>query len=149
MDGIKEPNAFSLPRYQELPDIGLYMDQVIVLADRYLSPLFGGDSPVLTASMVNNYVKQKLLAPPCKKRYSREHVARLLVICVLKQVLSIPEIAHLLEEIFCEEVFSDRYDAWCEMQERVFAEIAQADCTPDHLAAVSVAGKCLFQKMNR
>lgn len=139
--------SYTLPRYNELPDIGLYMDQVIVLADRFLTPIFGGE-PVLTASMVNNYVKQKLLAPPCKKRYSREHVARLLVICVLKQVLSIPEISHLMTVMFTGVDFPEAYDEWCCMQEHAFQELSRAHCSPAKLAAISVAGKSLFQNLS-
>ncbi len=47
--------------------------------------------------MVNNYVKQGLLPPTVKKRYSREHVARLIEICIAKQVHSITEISRLLD----------------------------------------------------
>lgn len=57
-----------LPQWEELPDIDLYMDQVLNLVDRYLSPI--GVKPV-TAAMINNYVKLNLIPKPIGKRYSR------------------------------------------------------------------------------
>lgn len=89
--------AFHCPRFSELPNIELYMDQVISLVDTYLS-VFGdseSDKPI-TSTMVNNYVKQKVVAPPQNKKYTREQVACLFFICVVKQVLSISEIGYLL-----------------------------------------------------
>ena len=146
MEEHSNPAVFSLPRYEQLPDIGLYMDQVIALTDRSLESLFGQDASVLTASMVNNYVKQRLLLPPVKKRYSRKHVACLIVICTLKQVLSIPEISVLLNELLADDDFAQRYNEWCALQEQAFAELAGANRSRAHLAAISVAGKRLFQK---
>lgn len=82
-----------LPRWHELPDIDLYMDQVITLVEKYLSPLITTEKhTLLTSSMVNNYVKQGLIPAPKKKRYNQKHLAFLIAITLLKQVLTIPEI---------------------------------------------------------
>jgi hypothetical protein len=78
-----------LPQWEELPDIDLYMDQVLSLIDRYLSPI--GVKPV-TAAMINNYVKLKLIPKPIGKRYSRMHVAYIFAIAVLKDVFEISQI---------------------------------------------------------
>ena len=72
--------AFRMPRYRELPDIGLRLEQVTRYASRYVP------SPV-TGSMVSNYVKQKLVPAPQKKLYTAEHLARLLFIAVVKPVV--------------------------------------------------------------
>lgn len=57
-----------LPRWEELPELELYMDQVITLVDRYLSPLMEDEKhQLLSSAMVNNYVKHKLVPPPVKK----------------------------------------------------------------------------------
>lgn len=83
----------ALPRWDELPDIELYMDQVINLVSKYLGPILSHqDQPMLTKSMVNNYVKLGLIPAPVKKKYSRVHLAFLIAITLLKQVLTIPEI---------------------------------------------------------
>ena len=83
-----------LPEWALLPNIGLYMDQVITLTERAL----GGVLPEgeITRSMVNNYVKSGLLRRPTRKKYDRAHLAALLEIAVLKQSLSMEEIAQML-----------------------------------------------------
>ena len=82
-----------LPRWHELPDIELYMDQVITLIEKYLSPLITLEKhTLLTSSMVNNYVKHGLIPAPVKKRYNQKHLAFLIAITLLKQVLTLPEI---------------------------------------------------------
>ena len=80
--------SFHLPTWEELPDLELYMDQVVSLVIRYvnLQPHSALKDSILTASAVNNYVRLKLIPPPVKKRYSRIHLAYLIVICCLKGV---------------------------------------------------------------
>ena len=83
---------------ESLPELELYMDQVVVLVGRYLSfpPQAEGDDKLITASIVNNYVRMKIMPAPVKKKYSRVHLAYLLVICSLKQCLSIASIQKLM-----------------------------------------------------
>lgn len=89
--------SFRLPRFNDLPDIPLYRDQVIGVVEQALSSLdAGSDGPWLTASMVNNYVKSRMLPAPVKKQYSRDHLARLIVICIFKQVIPMAAIQRLL-----------------------------------------------------
>lgn len=78
--------AARLPRWDELPDIELYMDQVIALMTKYMQGFAEGDK-LLTPSMVNNYVKMGIMPAPVKKKYSRSHLAHLIIICVMKQVI--------------------------------------------------------------
>ena len=81
---------FHMPRYDEIPDIDLYMDQLLAYIEKILAPLFEHtNEKILTTSMVNNYVKQGVLPPTVKKRYSREHVIILIEICLAKQIYSI------------------------------------------------------------
>ena len=75
---------FRLPRYAQIPDIGLYLEQVVRYINARLAPL---GEPELTGSMVSNYVKQKLVPAPQKKLYTAEHLARLLFIAVVKPVV--------------------------------------------------------------
>ena len=89
---------FHMPRYDEIPDIDLYMDQLLAYIDKVLSPLiFPNTEKILTTSMVNNYVKQGILPPTVKKRYSRKHVIILIEICLAKQIYSIQEIGKLID----------------------------------------------------
>ena len=77
--------AFHLPRYQEIPDVGLYLEQAAKYISGAVSPL--GDM-ALTGSMISNYVKKGLIASPVKKQYSRDQIAYLIFIAVCKIVLS-------------------------------------------------------------
>lgn len=70
------------------------MDQVITLMDRTFSPALPKGE--MTKSMVNNYVKVGLIPRPVGKKYDREHLAMLLMICVLKQALSMESISQIL-----------------------------------------------------
>lgn len=85
-----------LPTWQELPSIPLYMDQVLLYLGEVLAFFETDGMPLLTSSMVNNYVKAGVLPHPEKKKYSRAHLGALLMICMLKPVLSLKEIARLL-----------------------------------------------------
>ena len=88
---------FHMPRYDEIPDIDLYMDQLLVYIDKVLAPLSVNEQEkALTTSMVNNYVKQGILPATVKKRYSRDHVVILIEICLAKQLYSIGEIGKLI-----------------------------------------------------
>lgn len=92
-------SQFDLPDWDSLPQLDLYMDQVILLLTRYLSPLERyGEEKAITASIINNYVRMKVMPPPVKKRYSRVHLAYLVIICTLKQSLSISCIQRMLPE---------------------------------------------------
>lgn len=88
---------FSLPSWSALPEIELYMDQVVSIVEKALSPLPEGEGKAVTPAMINNYVKQKALRPPEKKRYGRGHVSALLILCTLKRVLTVSEIKSLHE----------------------------------------------------
>ena len=82
-----------LPAYDQIPNVGLYLEQVTKFLNEYLEPL---GCPPITGSMISNYVKKGLVKNPVKKQYDREHIARLLEIAVCKTVLSLEEIEQLL-----------------------------------------------------
>lgn len=101
-----------IPSWQELPTIDLYMDQVIILLNRYLR-LFSAncvDGKFITPTMINNYVKLKIMPPPLKKKYGKIHLAYLIIICSLKQTLSMSTIQKIipptLSECEAEELYS-------------------------------------------
>lgn len=93
---IEQIRSFHLPRYDEIPSIELYMDQVLTFIDDSLTLIANPDEKILTSSMVNNYVKQKIIPLPSNKRYRKEHVASLIAVCLLKKVFSISSIHSLL-----------------------------------------------------
>ncbi len=84
----------------EVPNIDLYIEQVIQLLDRYLSSYKRTDEEkTLTKTMVNNYTKNGLLPPPEKKRYNRDHIILLLLVYYMKSVLSISDIQALVDPL--------------------------------------------------
>ena len=143
MNGYDFEN-FHCPRWEELPDLGLYMDQVLIVTEGALRPLFPHDPVILTSTMVNNYVKQQVLAPSEKKKYRREHLAALIAITVLKRVLSVAEIGCVLDRM---GGAPEGYDLFCAQLEcRLRGEPGVADCDPILAAAVdAVAGKLVFE----
>ena len=87
---LSEPvRLFHMPRYQEIPDVGLYLEQVTRYVNQSLSGC--GISPI-TASMVSNYVKQKIIPGPVKKAYSARSIAYLLFVACVKSVASMEDI---------------------------------------------------------
>ncbi len=85
-DKIAEPvGIFHLPKYEDIPDVGLYLEQTVKYINSYFEHFEGMN---LTASMVSNYVKKGLIASAVKKLYYREQIAYLIFIAVAKNVLS-------------------------------------------------------------
>ena len=96
---LNELNNFSFKRYEELPDIELYMDQVVTFLEKQIK-IFQNSSldKQITSSMINNYVKGEVVAAPISKKYNREHLAAIEEVISLKQVLSIAEVKQVLDE---------------------------------------------------
>lgn len=118
---MNRTDAFSYhcPRWDELPTLALYMDQVLIIIDEAARPLMREGEISATATMINNYVKIKLIAASEKKKYSRDHIARLIMVTLLKRVLSMTELDLLLR-------FEDTagvYDMFCESLERRLKEV--------------------------
>lgn len=114
---LAEIREFKHPELSNLPDIDLYMDQVITYLDRILKPYANDDSKVMTSSMINNYVKAKLIPAPNGKKYSRNHISYMLIIAALKQILSISDIEKLFytqrkkESFSIYNLFKETYDS--------------------------------------
>lgn len=92
---LEDIEKLKLPEFESYPDIELYMDQVISCLMK--SRISADDSEVLTAPMVNNYIKEELLPRANGKKYSREHIANLALIVRLKQILSVKDVKTLME----------------------------------------------------
>lgn len=116
---LKDIEKFHLPRWEELPNLDLYVDQVITLFDNHLSKYIENDSPnkensILTKTMINNYVKCGILKPPTNKKYNKENLATLFVICILKQVYSINDISNLIRLSIKTTSVDIAYNRFCE-----------------------------------
>lgn len=98
--------------WDQLPDFALYMDQVLSYMDRQVIRF--GDDDALTAAMVNNYTKSGLVPRAEGKKYSREHLAYLTAICILKRVMSARDMDLLLQEELRDRGRIDEgYTAFC------------------------------------
>ena len=85
---------FNLPAYEQIPDIGLYLEQTV----RYVNSFYTAFPDMqLTISMISNYVKKKLIASPVKKQYHREQIAQLLFIAAAKQSVSIDNLNLMMQ----------------------------------------------------
>ena len=85
---------------KDIPEIDLYMDQVIQIFEQKLSSSKRRENDkVLTKTMINNYAKAKLLMSIKNKKYSKEHLLLMSMIYDLKGSLSISDIKDLFDNI--------------------------------------------------
>ena len=105
-------SIFSYPKWEEIPNIDLYLDQVLLYVNQVCAPVSPDKDKGLTASMVNNYVKHGYLTKPDKKKYQRKQIARLIAITTLKSVFSIQEIAQTLNSLQTQASSDQLYDAF-------------------------------------
>lgn len=117
-------SGFTLPRYHQLPDFRLYVDQVIELVEGALLPLSSArDEKWITPTMIGNYVKQGVIPRPIGKRYTREHVAYLIFLCCSKQVLAIGEVQALVDVQKRTFPLETAYDYFCTEFEGVLEHV--------------------------
>lgn len=129
---------FHLPRCAELPELDFYMDQVISLMEKYLFLLsVDGSAKFITPAMINNYVKLGIIPPPRKKRYSKEHICYLFIICTLKSVIPIPSISQIIKAQTQSRSVFELYDIFCEAYENMLKE------------AVATSREILFEQPDR
>ena len=105
---------YKLPSWNDIPNIGLYMEQVIILLKEYLDylPPELKDEQIITAATINNYVRTKIMPEPVKKKYYRVHIAYLVMICTMKQILPIAVISHIIPMDIPEDDVEDIYNRY-------------------------------------
>ena len=112
--------GFSLPRYRELPSVGLYLDQTVQLVN---SCFRGFPGVELTPSMVSNYVKKGIIGHPVKKKYTREQLASLMYIAVSKTVLSMENIDALFQMQRAHCTAEEAYNYFCDEMENCLPKV--------------------------
>lgn len=120
-DQMKEKVAasvrgFRLPRYSEIPTVGLYLEQTTKYIAEYLDPLQEG---CISSSMISNYVKKRLIASPAKKQYNRDQIAYLFFIALAKNVLSLDNLSLFIE--LQKQTYTPQraYDYFCDELENI------------------------------
>ena len=97
---LSELDTYSGIPSLDIPDIDLYMDQVTTFFDKKLEAFKrDADDKILTKTMINNYIKARILPPPHNKKYSKQHMMLFAIVYQLKQTLSIQDIEYLLKSI--------------------------------------------------
>lgn len=111
---------YELPTWDNIPDFGLYMEQVVIYLRKELNYLdkSSESESIITAAAINNYVRKKFMPQPIKKRYYRTHLAYLLILCALKPSLSISVIQSLIPMSAGEEELHHFYDAFRQQHKR-------------------------------
>ena len=124
--------GFRLPRYNEIPDVGLYLEQTTKYISECLAP-FADIS--ITSSMISNYVKKGLISSPIKKQYTRDQIAHLIYIAVVKNVLSLDDIGLMLSIQQRTYECGVAYNYFCDELENMLAYIFDQGMSKDSLCA--------------
>ncbi len=102
--------------WDQLPDFPLYMDQMLSYMDRQVIRFDGADG--LTSAMVNNYTKSGLVPRAEGKKYTREHLVYLTVVCILKRVLSARDMGLVFSAQDDRTRLPEEYAAFCQGLDR-------------------------------
>ncbi len=140
MNELREFSAFmrgELPaEYESMPDIDLYMDQVLAFLSRKRVSCREGDN--LTSAMINNYIKDGLVPRANGKKYSREHLVYLSLVSRLKQVLSVKDMTALLRVDMPESGHAAYYEHFRDLLSSAFAQVEHAEDEDTALSAVAL-----------
>lgn len=129
---------FRLPRYRELPDIGLHLEQVTRYASRYVPS-------AVTGSMVSNYVKQKLIPGPVKKSYSQESIAYLIFLSYIKTVMPLEDIRLMVQVQRSSYELQVAYDYFCDEMENLLQYVCGLKESPAVVGTTSSREKELLR----
>lgn len=133
---------FRMPRYDELPNVGLYLEQTVKYINECLSPL---NIPV-TSSMISNYVKKGYIDRPLKKQYYADQIAYAIFLVLVKQVLAMDHIASLIDMQKKSYPLPIAYNYFCiELEKKLIILFEDRDETPLHTDGVSFEKKVLYR----
>lgn len=138
-DSIKD---FHIPRYEEIPNVGLYLDQTVQYINQCIKPLRCQE---VTPSMISNYVKQGVYAKPDKKLYYTKQIIHLIVITIMKNVLSmenIQKLFHMQKGVYTDQV---AYDYFCSELENMLLYIFGVKEKPDDIGVTNSDEKMMLR----
>lgn len=121
MNNITE--NFRLPRYKEIPDIGLYLEQTVSYINNMLSII----DISITSSMLSNYVKKGYVTHPVRKKYYPDQISYIIFIVIVKQVLSMENISALFSLQKSTYPLPVAYDFFCSKLEKNLSEIYEGN----------------------
>lgn len=122
---VTEFENYRIPDWDDLPDIDLYMDQVITYLEKQLAVFSKSeDEKFITPAMINNYVKNQIIPRPLNKKYTREHMAHLVSVLNLKNILSLMDITRLISHEKIDKPISTLFDQLNSIQNEAFKATA-------------------------
>ena len=136
-----EFKTLKLPRWEDFPAFELYIDQVIAFVCDKLEIFRNDDEPLITAAMLNNYVKNGVLHPPVKKKYDRTHLAKLIVICISKRILALSQISDAIAVMSRGYDIAEGYNIFCDEVEYEVKSISFPEEYPQKSIASSESHK--------
>ena len=119
---------FHLPRYEEIPDSGMYLEQTAKYICEFLNPVLGN---AITTSMISNYVKKDLIDNPVTKQYYREQIAYLIFIAIAKNVMSLDGLINFIALQKRTYDLRKAYDYFCDQFEVTLFYTAEINDTMD------------------
>ena len=135
--------GFRLPRYAEIPTVGLYLEQTIKYINGFLAPL---GCLELTGSMVSNYVKKGLIPAPVKKQYFPEQISYLFFVAIAKNLMSMENIDLLISIQRSSYTLPVAYDYMCmELENMLWYHFGLKD-TVDDVGVTATEEKTLLRR---
>lgn len=134
------------PHWDELPNLDLYMDQVVEYVNTVLTPL---ELPAVTSTMINNYVKKKMILAPIKKRYQTLQIADILIISLLKPIFSLDQIRAAIDQITAYDYPKNAFNAFVDILSGYFKNPTDvtSDDASDEAKLMHSAASVLFHKL--
>ena len=120
---LESVSRVELPHWDDLPNFDLYMDQVVALMTEYTGPL---GLEAVTPAMINNYVKNKVIVAPAKKKYQVMQIADILLLTLLKQSFSIQEIRSGIDRVTASEYPKQAYDRFIDLLNKKISLIGKS-----------------------
>ena len=136
----RQADSFHIPRWEELPAVDLYMEQVITLIHSNLGAFFEqvGIQPI-TKNMINNYVKARIVQAPVNKRYPRVSVAMIIVVYILKSCYETEDVGKLIRMgLDLEAGRETTYNRFCEAIENAVTAVFSGEV---HIKDNHIAGR--------
>lgn len=124
-----------MPHFSDLPNLDLYMDQVIDEVNQYLAPITHTD---ITKAMINSYVKKGIVDRPTKKRYLRVHLAKILVVSLLKPILSLDTIDQAMKIALKLDAPDKAYDQFIDLFNQELTDVDIDDLSAKQYQAMAI-----------
>ena len=98
-----------------------------MLLNEYLSifAAVSNEERLITSTMINNYVKMKIIPAPVKKKYHKRHLAYMIIVCILKQTLSIPTISQIIVPDLDEDALKAVYASFIHNHQKAFSYVSE------------------------